>query len=422
MFYLNVGYHWDVLREVKDAIRGAIFCASTIDMVAVLRRECALPNKVLFDPQMYLLDYELEPETHLSLVRRLCTYNFFGITRPEFNSSEQNQSEYKQGLSENLNEIWKNKSPHDRIWGDLVEAAIAFQKLFGVSSYILPSILIRDPEDNLDRFFNRLDEASQHIPDDKPTYISVALSEAAMAHKPASENELLASLADELTARPEIKHVYIVLASESSNSIRHLNPNAIGGFLALTKLLSENKIDVLVNFAESLGIAALGFGAGGYGASYYNKGRALRLSDFVETKGRGAYPNFHSTHLAVDFEAENDLVKVRDCHLLKCLKDSWTPASKNLKKALEAGQSPAVIPGWARTKNNTKLARMQFAHGHSKMGDRKWTPSDVLDWLQNAEMITDYIDKKTSNNPMSYKFKTAHLKVWRKSVEDLVNL
>ena len=415
MFYLDVGYFWDVLEDVD--VDGAIFRASGIDMPSALRRDHERPSDVLFDPQLYLSDYDLDPDLHESLVLRLCMYEWFGASPPTFDSAASTRREYRNALRDQLPELWSERTDPNQNWQEAVDAALDFQRNFQATGLILPSPLIRDPEDDLSRFFERLDDGLASAPDDAPLYVTVALDEGAIAHRDPTSNDLVESLADGLTARPEIERVYLVLTSEASPHVQIVNPNVVGSFLRLVSMLSS--LEVVVNFVECLGIASLGFGATGYCASFYTKGRNLRISDYIARGGGAAYPRFHSANLALDFDPTDDVQRLRDRRLLHYLNDDWTTASDNLRGALQQGLSVADVADWRKARNNTKASRKHFAQVHTRMGNMDWTPDSVFQWVQGAEAAWIYLSDLFENNPLSVP-DGLHLRPWRNAVESLL--
>ena len=85
MFLLNVGYQWSDLDGA--GADGAIFRSSGQDCESLLRRDRPRQlSRILFDPQLYLLDYALAPADHAGLLKNLSTYSWFGMGTPSFDS------------------------------------------------------------------------------------------------------------------------------------------------------------------------------------------------------------------------------------------------------------------------------------------------------------------------------------------------
>jgi len=225
MFLLNVGYQWSDIESA--GADGAIFRASGQDCESLLRRDRpGVLSRVLFDPQLYLLDYALAPAEHGGLLKNLATYPWFGMGTPGFDSGETNRRDWLKDLKENIDALWTSRGDPFANWSETVEAAVDTQIAFGCSEIILPSPLLADPEDNLDRYFALLDDAVDVALQRTalPLLASVPMDEGLVAHRAPGTNQVVEALADGLTARDRISGVYVSLSTETSTTVLIINP------------------------------------------------------------------------------------------------------------------------------------------------------------------------------------------------------
>lgn len=418
MFYLNVGYQYGILDEVE--VDGAIVYPSRTSQVDALKRDYDFPEERLFDPQMYLSDYNLDPENHLQLVKRLCQYDWFGAPVRDHDSGEETRTDYKNEIKEDTDTLWPQRTEPQHRWRDAVEECFEFQRQFGATKYIAPTPLIRDPEDDLNEYFQCLDEVLDADPSDKPTLVSVTLDRDAIFHRDPDNNDLIDSLADTLQTHPSVEGAYISLTSSADPHFRIISSKVAGNFLRLVSLLSDELETVVVNFVECLGLACLGVGADGYGSGYFNKGRAFRVSDYHEEGFGIAYPHFHSGNLCLDFDPERDMQRLHDNRLLHYLEDDWTDASEDLREAFDDDIPIDVLGNWKRSRSNYSQARLHFAQNHKQLGSENWDADKTLRWIQDAESAWKYFEGRFSEEPLD-RPDGRHLTPWRKAITDQFN-
>lgn len=418
MFLLNVGYQWSDLH----AANGAIFRASGQDCESLLRRDRpAHLSRVLFDPQLYLLDYALAPADHAGLLKNLSTFGWFGMGTPSFDSAETNRRDWLKEVKENIDDLWNDRISPLANWPETVRTAIDAQVAFKCTEIILPSPLQADPEDNLDSYFMLLDDAIEVASrrTNLPLLASVPMDERLLAHRAPSQSQVVEALADGLTARDRLAGVYLTLSTDASSSVLVINPCVVGSILRLSTLIGQDAgLLVVTNFVECLGLATLGFGGSAYGSGFTVKSRCLRISDYVDRSGGAAYPKFHSVRLGLEFSPEPDLERLRDARLLRYLGDDGTPAGKPVLDALSAGRDTASVPAWERRKNNVAAARLHYVQNHAGWAARDWDAEAVQTWLQDAEATWSYLAKRFEDAPLG-EANGRHLGPWRRAVDEL---
>ena len=421
MFYLNVGHAWSIVEDVAaDAV---ILPALRSSSVAILRRDPdKLPATVLFDPQAYVLSYEIrddEVEAYEGMLLKMAMYPWFGMISQSFDSSEQSQAEHKKEIKAQLPALWAARSDPSRNWQSVVRSCLDFQRQFGVSTPILPAFAIRDPEDDLGSYFDALDDALEVLePADGSPFVTIALDRSALAHRSPADNDLIAALADGLTARRGVERVYVVVTAETSSHVRLTNPRVVGSFLRLVRLLSGS-LEVVVNFVECLGLAALGVGASGYGCGYFTKGRTFRLTDFRVRGGGAAYPKFHSPRLALDFAPQDDLdERLARNGLLWYVDEDETPFSTDLLEVLRAGGQTQYVDLWRESMSNTSAAQRHFAVAHATLAAEAvgWDTRRTRRWIQQAEASWVYLADRFERDPFSVA-DGVHLRPWRDAIE-----
>ncbi len=421
MFLLNVGYQWSIVKEAP--VSGAVFRASGQDLEGSLRR--LRPNhlqSVLFDPQLQFLDYQLDTQDYPTLIARLCTYPWFCMDAPDYDSGEGARSDWLKEIKANVEAVWNDRRVVDDDWESVIHSSVAFQERFGCTEIILPSKLLADPEDSLDSYFDHLDEAVEVASKvtERPVLVGVPMDEGLVAHRDPQTSEVVEALADGISARGTVGGVYLTVSSDVGPGMHILNPKAAGAILRLCQLLGRDAgLRVVVNFVESLGLAALGFGAKAYASGFSRKGRCFRLEDYQDREGGAAYPKFHSRRLGLDFYPEADLSKLRDSRMLRYLEADRSPSGAPLLDALSRGLDATAVPQWEQRRNNVRTSKLHYAEVHSAAGKEDWTPDRVQAWLQDAESAWLYLSSRFEDDPLTAP-QGRHLAPWRRAVEHLL--
>jgi len=135
-----------------------------------------------------------------------------------------------------------------------------------------------------------------------------------------------------------------------------------------------------VNYAESLGLACLAFGAEAYGTGYATKERRLAVSDHVKRGGGFALPKFYSKNVILDLRPEDDLERFQKAELA-LLNSDKTPASEPLLNALKAGKKTGVVVPWRQAKNNVAAAELHYLQLHRREGTKAATVAAGAKWL-----------------------------------------
>lgn len=287
----------------------------------------------------------------------------------------------------------------------------------GVSRVILPTPLIADPSSNIDQFLRWMDlgiGVAQGL--GISPLMTVGLSDVAIgAH--------LSTVLDQVTARDEVAGVYAFVETSRSSSAVAVSQEVARTLLMMSYFVgSQLGREVVVNFADSFGLACVAVGASAFAGGYEQKSRRLDFENFVEREGGGPFPKFFSMSTASYYRPERDMQRIRDERLLRLLVQDRTRPSESLFAALESGANVADLPDWRESRNNVSAARAHLIecmcnatatlNGMSSDSERaQW----VLAWLQNAERDAAYLDSRFESAPLDDDGR--HTRVWREAFE-----
>lgn len=408
MYFENVDSQWGFLKKIP--VGGAIFRPSSQDYETSSSRSKEFDGEILFDPQLYLLDF-LEfpdfPNDFSGLLRKLSTYPWFGM---------------ESGESEDIKEKWNSRNNPLENWEDTVRKCIRYQIRFECDKIIIPATAISDPESNLEDDFTRLDSAIDIASSltKLPLLASVPFQDTAIRHQDPNNTDLIEAIADGISARDNIVGAYVLLSFLNASEERICDQRIAASLLALSKMLSQNAgMIVIVNYLESFGLIAQAFGAYGYGSGYRRKSKRLSLNDLKDSGGGPASPKFHSLALAMDFYPIIELERIRDIHLAKYFADDKTPSSTPLLDQLNSGGLVNAIADWAESPNNVGAARIHYSELHTKFASKSWTPEQALDWMQSAETNWLYLRNRFEEEPLESN--GSHISPWRSAIESVLN-
>lgn len=413
MFLQNLGYRWHSLGKV-DA--GTIFRAGSLTSAMAMRRGKDAQSELLFDPQLYFLDMHVGPEKHKELLAKLATYPWFGMNAPKHDSGEIGVVKWAKDILKNIHNLWKKRADPHADWASTVKACVEFQRTFGVTTIILPSGLLTTV-DAVDDFMADLDDAiaSATSTTELPLYASVVIDESVVRLSDPASGTFIEALVDAISAREGLSGVYLAIAMAAPIQERFTHKRTVGALLRLCKLFANSNIQVVVNFAESLGLVCLALGARAYGTGYSTKDRRLFLGDYIKRRGGAALPKFFSKNLILDLRPEADMERLQKAGLLSMVKEDETPASASLFKVLGAGKKSSTVFDWQQEPNRTKAAELHYLQLHHREGAGSATVSETLQWLKDAEAAWAVLEDKFKNKPLTCE--GAHIGVWRDRFE-----
>lgn len=349
-FYASASYQMK-LPDAVSGVDGGVIAPVGIARHSLTHRDLSKQyphlSRRLLDPQLYLA--ELNAASCRAACTNLSSYGWFPLAREvPFDSAEQKQAEWKAEVVASIETAWTGKLPASSGEMDLaISICLATQRLLGVEALILPAPLTRDPLSDcaveMDWLDRGLSIAKQLAPQ-LPALASVAVSDVALRSAEPWDNPLVSAFLDQLTARG-VTGAYIVPVMDAENSYYFTHPRTVGAILRLCDGLSVGGASrIVVNYAGTAGLLALGAGADTWVSGWFRNQRRMRLADFESHDGR-TVPAYYSHPLGGEFHMENDCDTAVAAGLLPRFQD-LTMASDGLVRALASGKKVNAVPEW----------------------------------------------------------------------------
>jgi hypothetical protein len=369
------------------------------------RRDFPLEQRqwLLFDPQLYLSG--LDATKCGKTCSNLATYSWFGMKTPGYDSGEQTQRDWFEGVKAQL--AWSPVVPTDFAEVQaVVSECLEYQAVCGVTHLISPSPLAADPSDGFQEQVKWLDAGlSLQKRFGKPLLGTLAISDYLLSETEPRLNEPLQGILDSVATR-ELDGLYVLVTQDSAPSSRMTERRLAESLLYISYIIGLlSKKIVVINFADDLGYACLSLGASAFSSGWTSKHRRLSMSDFVDRGGGLPLPRFYAHSLAGDFLSQRDLTKLRDAQLLHLIEGDVTDASQALLSALAKGASANDIPTWRETPNNISesashrvacLKRAADTVGSAETQEQRLAG---LKWLRGAETGMALVLRKLSAVP-----------------------
>jgi hypothetical protein len=403
MFFLNVGYRWDLATSV-DEVRGGVFLASgnnTLRFGRVARPEL---KHVLLDPQVYLAG--LDPDTCGKVCARLGSHPWFCIPDlPEFDSNEGGVRAWQKEAEKAILKHWKGSPPQGAQVALSARRALEGQLNFGCTHILLPSPLLDEREDEAATLGEWLDaglEEAEALEVGQPLLATIALSESLLTPQAFVPSGFLDAVVDQVTSRQGIDGVYIVVALQGASA--HPFETALAVHRAYATLAARFREagceQVMTNFADVAGLAYFGIGATDFATGASQSLRRLCLAGFRDEGGGIAVPHLYSHSSVAEFSSEEDLKPIVAKGLLHRIEDE-TSYSQVLFEALRDGKSAGTVPAWAESQNNITAAQRHFvarmsleATSMQKLGTPAKRLGSVRRWLEDADANVLYLAKR----------------------------
>lgn len=422
MFILNLGYKWGFMS--LDGLKGAIILPSLNPAPRVIRDRGADVQTLLLDPQLYLASLKAERRT--KVCARLAGYPWFSVPGVnEFNSDEQGRRQWENQIRQEIEKIWPGKPPEDieRSSYD----AIVFQIERGCTDIILPSPLLDQREDEgatlgewIDAGFN----AAEELEIAQPLLATIAVNEATLNENAFKNGGFIESIVDQVTARKEINGVYIVIAQTGIPSHPfEISENVARAYLKFVYDFSKcGKTTIITNFADLIGLVAIGLGATTFASGQSVSLRSLYIDGFRDEGGGVALPHFYSHKVAAEYLTETDLDKICEKQLIRRIADE-TETSAILIDTLLRHQSASSLPNWAESQNNLQSAQQHFIERlvlegnllkSQKLSERI---NYVIDWLDSAEANALLIHKRLKVDKLG---RRPCLDVWCSLIQEFI--
>ncbi len=424
-FYAPARYKMAIPGNVQGISGGLIFPAGVPSPTLIRRGRKDLSKKYpyltqrLLDPQLYLA--ELPAATCRKACVNLASYGWFlteGI-KP-FDSSKQDQTEWRQEALGKIHRAWKGTIPTDkpRIRTAILKSVL-FQQNIDCEAIILPSPLTAELSSDYTVELGWLDsglEVAETIAPGMDRIASVALSDTSLRGLDPWKNDLLTVIIDQITARtPE--GVYIVIEQSNEHGYYCTHPNTVGSLLRLIHQFREAGLKrIIVGPIGLAGLLATAVGADVWSAGWYRGERRVMLADFTDQMGM-AVPTYYTHGLAGEIHLEGDLDRLVQRGFLKRLEDE-TQASNGLITALRARRSVGTVPEWRHGQSNVEAAREHFytvavretakLNGQPKTACLRY----ANEWLKGAEQLASDLYSVGGFNPRT---ELNHQAAWRQA-------
>lgn len=420
MFLLNLGYKWTFAQ--LDGLKGAVVLPCGNSRPRVERDHPGDFQTLLFDPQLYLAGIEVEPR--VKTCARLAGYPWFGVRKvANFDSGLEKRKDWEAKLRDQVLNHWPGRASSDL--AKSASSAVEFQMEFGCTSVILPTPLVDEREDEASLIGTWLDaglEAAEELETPQPLLASVALAEHTLTERAFDAGGLIEAVVDQVTARPNIDGVYIVVVQSGAAAHPFEASAAVArAYLHLSRdFAAVGMRQILTNFADLVGLAAMGVGATGFGSGQSSSLRGVYADGFRDEGGGIALPHYYSHKSATEYRTESDLGRIVKKRLFRRIADE-TQASAPLVAALRGGGSASSLPNWVESQNILAAAHQHYlerllAEGATLHKARKNQRLDaVLEWLEAAEGTIAMLDKRLGERVG----RAATVDLWRDIIDNL---
>jgi hypothetical protein len=401
MFALNEGYQWQSAK-FADSLHGVVYLANSNNFERMRRRPLGDFAWQLFDPQLYLS--HLDGNDCAKVCARLASYPWFGVEGvPDFNSGDETQSAWQQSLQAHVRAAWTGSPPTEDRIAVAARSALEFQADRGCTHLIAAAPMIAEREDEAEATAQWIDaalEAASDLDVGQPVIATVAVAESVLNDGSFTEGGFLDTIADQVTSRPGLGGVYIVVAQTQR---RHplLAPTAVTrAYAHLTKAFANYGYEfIFVNFADVFGVACVGLGASGFATGPSQNLRRLCPAVFLDEGGGFPLPHLYSHRCVAELLPERELQRISELNLLRRVIDQ-TAYSRDLFQALNRGRPASEVATWAESRNNVTSASRHFiarmiseaATYAAQSPTQRYTRAES--WLDDAAVNQDYLIRR----------------------------
>ena len=375
----------------------------------------------LFDPQLYLSEIDTRARTECT---KLASYPWFITGELKgYVSGEMTQSDWKDEISDNIDRIWKSRTPSRMpVIEASIRSCIKYQLSLGCDAIVLPSPLTTDPSSQYSEEAKWIDkgvEIADEIGVDVPVLATIALQDNCLRFQRPPNNHLTNQIADSASARG-VDGAYIVLeqSSEPQNQRHCGHKNVLWSVLELTHLLGvDANLSVVTSYLGAYGLACRAAGCDAWSTGWYKSLYRLRIPDLAGT-GR-ARPRYWSFPAAISVHLKSDFDDLSSDNLIGGGPlDDATSASKGLLTAAKQGNLVRHVPDWEYTINNVTAARDHFLASVFQVerqlqgSNRADTVDFVHDWLKDASTLTSNVAQTLGAQPDT---NLDHVQAWEEA-------
>ena len=419
MFLLNLGARKTITGQPHGVIHNVSQVPSKI-LACRPNFDSEMPAGVFVDPELYLHSI-LDSAQHSNICSNLVSFPWIPGQAPEFKDKEMTLIEWRQELRQSFH--WDPNLPgDDDTISTLVESCFDFEVSKGVSALISPAPLIENPEDQLGQQMKWLDLALDMGGGYQlPIYATVALLDELLIHSEPESNNVLQAIVDNIGVRDRIAGINLLVVRSRTSDVRIADKRIVKSLLVLSNEFGATLgLDVLVNFADDLGLFCLAAGAKFFGSGFWRKQRQVHGENYIDTTGGRRFPHLYSARLLADLRSRDDLGAFLDANITYLLDGEYTEGSKELLDALKKGRSSDEVPAWVQSPNNDAAACLHRVQRLTLAAEEMNNSEDklglALRWLQNAEMVATYLAHRCQESQFLGNLK--HVGVWRTAFEE----
>jgi len=392
MFYYNAKYAFALPGQAPTAIAGGIISAAAMPAGQLPRRSFRkfpyLQHR-LFDPQVYLAN--LDPHVAATTVVNLASWPWFcpGAV-PDYDSDAHTSlKNWKNLYGNTLLQSWRGCAHTDaQMIADACLAAIRSQLELGCEMVILPGPLTSLATQHFVSETEWIDagiEACKALKVSQPVLATVAISDSVLRGVDPTQNPLLHTISNQVSARAELAGVYLLPEMASENGyVCTSRDTLLSMLLLIDDFVRGAGKRVVLNYVGTFGAVASAAGASVWSSGYYRGQRRLRLADFEDQIGR-AMPRYHSPRLAGDIGLEHDIEEAYKQYGDRLLID--TKDGSTLTRALASGTYPPAE--WAYAQSNVTAAAGHYVEVAYRLGQLATQSHEkrietVQRWLEGA--------------------------------------
>jgi hypothetical protein len=409
LFY-NVGYQRSLPDQ--DVLDGVVAHTAAVDS-ARPTAELAFSGEILFDPNVYL--WGLDCEDAARTCAYIATYPWSTIEVPTLDAFDGKRREWiNLGVLPAMETHWPPSIPADL--KKMVHACLQWQYDAGATILIAPAPLITQVHEGLTEYARWLAAAaSQATQFDRPVFMTVAFSEVCFP-------QVQEGLLDLLSADMSLDGSYVVM--ETTHTSPYVaSPGLAEALLEISYHLGHRQgREVIINYADTFGLACLAAGATGIVAGYGLKYRRFSLSDY-SGGGGGPYPRFASLRTFCRYLASADMERIRDEDLLSEFDSDTTPASKSLLQALSSGKSANDVLRWETERNRTAAAKAHYVQRLRRAVDEITSLDNVKSrvgrmqkLMLRADSMNSLLRETFNDEPLDED--GAHVRLWRHALSN----
>ncbi len=394
MYLLNLGYKWNLLGT--EGVQGVVMLPSRNSLVKLQRSPRPDSQAVLLDPQLYLTG--LNAADCMKVCANLASFPWFGVeAMPEFDSSEQNRSEWNRSMRDQVVARWSRTEPDQERISEACMEAIQTQLEMACTHVILPGPLITEREDEAQPQAEWLDtalQATQELDVSQPILATVALHDAVINDSAFEPAGFLDTIVDQITAREGLDGVYIVIAQSDFKHPFSTSLKVLKAYGYLTRAFSAAGYDaVITNFADIFGLICTALGSTALASGPSQSLRRLSMLDFRDEGFGLAIPYFYSHQVASELATESDLDMLVARRLLRRIQDGTIYSQALMVELSRPGPplgSARNLPPWAESQNNLTAAqrhlvsRCAIEQGRLARLALPQRLDAVRDWLETA--------------------------------------